>query len=466
MRERRRGADHRGAPAEVQRGDRPVRLVRPDAAALTDHPRLHDHAYAILRAAVHAVDPVRLLTPALRSFSFPEHQAFVIAAGKAAWPMARALARLQPSIVRLGMIAGPKIADGSADDAVVARRFEHYAAGHPAPSAASVAAGQRALALARASSGDAGTVLMVLLSGGASAMLSVPAAGVTLADKIAAARALMNAGVAIDGLNCVRKHLSAIKGGQLAAAARRTVTLAISDVHGPIADDPSVIGSGITVPDPTTFADAQRVAEGVDVPARVRARLARGAAGALPETPKPGDPRFAENVYEIVGNRVTALEGARRMAETLGYRVIVLDGATEGEARDAARRFVERASRMTAHGAPMCVLAAGETTVTVRGDGRGGRNQEFALAAAPLVAALDRPAVVASAGTDGADGPTDAAGALADATTMQRAAARGLDWESTLARNDAYHFFQPLGDLIVWGPTGTNVGDVQMLLTA
>jgi glycerate 2-kinase len=377
--------------------------------------------------------------------------------------MACALAQLQPSVVRRGMIAGPKI--GTAMDATAAG-FEHFDAGHPSPNAASVRAGQRALELARASRADSTSVLMVLLSGGASAMMAVPADGITIDDKIATARALMNAGVPIDGLNCVRKHLSAIKGGQLAAAARRTVTLAISDVHAPVADDPSVIGSGVTVPDPTTFAAAQQIAFGAVVPDRVRARLARGAAGDLPETPKPGDQRFAENVYEIVGNRVTALEGARRVAETLGYRVIVLDRATDGEARVAARSFVERASRMAGHGAPMCVLAAGETTVTVRGDGLGGRNQEFALAAAPLVASLDRDIVVASVGTDGADGPTDAAGAIVDAITVRRADAQQLDWQSTLARNDAYHFFQSLGDLITWGPTGTNVGDVQLLLTA
>ena len=377
--------------------------------------------------------------------------------------MACALAQLQPAIARRGMIAGPKVGAATGD---APAGFAYFAAGHPSPNPASVAAGQRALALARASRADADGVLMVLLSGGTSAMLAVPADGVAIDDKVAASRALMNAGVAIDGLNCVRKHLSAIKGGQLAAAARRTVTLAISDVHAPVADDPSVIGSGITVPDPTTFADAQRIASGVPVPDRVAARLARGAAGSLPETPKPGDPRFAENVYEIVGNRLTAIEGARRMAGALGYRVIVLDGATAGEAREASRRFVERATRLAARGAPMCVLAAGETTVTVRGDGRGGRNQEFALAGAPFLASLGREAVLASVGTDGADGPTDAAGAIIDASTLRRADALHLDWESTLARNDAYHFFQPLGDLITWGPTGTNVGDVQLLLTA
>jgi glycerate 2-kinase len=331
-----------------------------------------------------------------------------------------------------------------------------------------VAAAAEALALAAATSRDADARLVVLLSGGASAMLAAPAAGVTLEDKIETARRLMHAGMAIGELNCVRKHLSDVKGGQLAAAAVRTLTLAISDVHGPVADDPSVIGSGPTVPDPTTFAEALRIVRAVvEVPPRVRLRLESGAAGSLPETPKPGDRRVTDSIYEVIGNRLTAVAGARHVAESLGYRVMVIEGAIEGEARDASRRFVERSLEIAAAtSSPVCVLGAGETTVTVRGEGKGGRNQEFALAAASRVESFERDAVLASAGTDGADGPTDAAGALVDRTTLARAAAAGLDWMSTLANNDAYHFFEPLGDLIRWGPTGTNVGDVQIFLTA
>jgi len=374
--------------------------------------------------------------------------------------MAQAFAQLEPGRVRRGLIAGPRVGTGRPDPP-----FEWFDAGHPFPNEASVAAGQRALALAR-ESGDGW--LVVLLSGGASAMLAAPAGDVTLQDKITTGRALMRAGVAIDGLNCVRKHLSDVKGGQLAAHAARTLTLAISDVHGPIADDASVIGSGPTVPDPTTFAEAVEIVGAVpDVPDNVRTRLARGARGDAPETIKPGDPRLSRVVYEIIGNRHTALDGARTVAESLGYLVSVLAEPTHGEARQASRAFVAQARKIAAQaGRPLCVLAAGETTVKVTGRGLGGRNQEFALSATPAIGSLGRAAVLASIGTDGTDGPTDAAGALVDSTTLARSHHAGVDWQSTLARNDAYHFFQPLGDLITWGPTGTNVGDVQVLLVA
>jgi glycerate 2-kinase len=390
-----------------------------------------------------------------------EPRLFLVAAGKAAWPMARAFMATAPAAVRAGVIAGPR----TREEPLVAA-LEWFAAGHPSPNAASVSAGQRALALARASREIDGR-LLVLLSGGASAMLAAPAAGVTLEDKIAAGRALMLAGVPIDELNCVRKHLSDVKGGQLAGAAARTFTLAISDVHAPVPDDPAVIGSGPTVADPTTFAEALEIAaRAPGFPERARARLERGSRGELPETIKPGDPRVTEEDYRILANRATALAGARRLAESLGYRVSVVDDPVAGEARDAARSFVTLAAGIARQtGRPSCVLGAGETTVTVKGRGRGGRNQEFALAAAPVVASIPGLAVLASAGTDGVDGPTDAAGAIVDSTTLARARAAGLDGESTLAANDAYHFFRPLGDLITWGPTGTNVGDVQLLLT-
>ncbi len=313
---------------------------------------------------------------------------------------------------------------------------------------------------------------MVLLSGGASALLAAPVADITLEDKVATGRVLMRAGVAIDGLNCVRKHLSRIKGGRLAAAAARTITLAISDVHGPIADDPSVIGSGPTVGDPTTFAEALAIVQrAAEVPAAVRRYLERGAHGDVPETVKPDDVRLLGGTYEIIGNRQTAVEGAAAVARSFGYIVHVLPQAIVGEARDASLAFLRDARQAVVHaggapGAKSCVLASGETTVTVTGHGLGGRNQEFALAAVPEIASFGRPAVLASAGTDGIDGPTDAAGALVDSTTLERARLAGVSWESTLAGHDAYHFFRPLGDLVVWGPTGTNVGDLQMLLVA
>lgn len=350
-----------------------------------------------------------------------------------------------------------------------------FGAGHPAPNAASVAAGERALALAHANAAAGRGALLVLLSGGASAMLVAPAPGVPLEDKIAAARRLMASGAPIDALNCVRKHLSRIKGGRLAAAARRTATLALSDVQGPAPDDPSVIGSGPTVPDPSTFLDALAVLrhQGVDVPASVRTYLERGARGEVEETIKPGDPRIEDAEYHVIGNRRTAMAGARRAAAALGYHVITIPDATTGEAREAGKQFAAGALRAAGSGRT-CLIASGETTVTVRGHGVGGRNQEFALGAAAAlgdamhaacaaaVAAYD--VVVASIGTDGIDGPTDAAGAIVDRTTLARARGLGLDWQSALERNDTYAFFARLGDHVLWGPTGTNVGDVHVAL--
>jgi glycerate 2-kinase len=377
--------------------------------------------------------------------------------------MAHAFAQMHGDTIQRGVIAGPVDRRTAGQ---VPRAFEYFDAGHPLPNDASVAAGQRALELARFAGRTDDSRLVVLLSGGASALMVAPASGVTLDDKVETGRVLMRAGAAIGPLNCVRKHLSDVKGGQLGATAARSLTLAISDVHGPIPDDPSVIGSGPTVADPTTFSDALEIVRGIDgVPERVRQRLERGVAGDLPETIKPGNRRLADAPYTIIGNRQTALEGARQAAEARGYTVVTIDRVIDGEARVAARAFIEHARRVAVDGArPLCVLGAGETTVTVKGDGLGGRNQEFVLATVPAIAEFGRPAVVASAGTDGVDGPTDAAGAIADSTTVERARRLNLDWESTLARNDAYHFFQPLGDLVQWGPTGTNVGDVQVLL--
>jgi glycerate 2-kinase len=298
-------------------------------------------------------------------------------------------------------------------------------------------------------------------------MLTAPADGLSLQDKIVTARALMNAGAAIAQLNCVRKHLSAIKGGRLAAAAAgRTVTLAISDVHGPIADDPAVIGSGPTVGDPTTYADALEIVRRMGItnslPPSVLAHLERG----KDESPKPNDERLRDSYYQVIANRQLAMDGAIRQATALGYHVHVLDGATSGEAREAGNEFAAAALALKAP-KRTCVIASGETTVHVRGSGRGGRNQEFALGALPAIdGAHQSMLVLASAGTDGIDGPTDAAGAIVDTTTTSRAERRGLRAAVALNENGAYDFFEPLGDLIMWGPTGTNVGDLHVLLLA
>jgi glycerate 2-kinase len=384
----------------------------------------------------------------------------LVAAGKAAWPMATAMSGLLGDRLQRCVLAGQH--DFRAG---VRERWAVFTAGHPVPNEASADAGQSAIETAR-NSGDAW--LVVLLSGGASAMLAVPAPPLTLDQKIDATSALLRAGTPIDRLNCVRKHLSAIKGGQLAAAAARSLTLAISDVHAPVPDDPSVIGSGPTVADSTTFADALEVVRSVEgFPDAAVRHLKRGSAGGLPETIKPSDQRLATAHYAVIGNRQTAMAAAAAEAASLGYVVEVLPDPVTGEARHASLQFVRRAYAIARNaGRPLCVIASGETTVHVSGDGLGGRNQEFALAAIPLIAGIGRAALLAAAGTDGIDGPTDAAGAIVDSSTLERAQRAGLDWEEALRNNDAYRFFEPLGDLVKWGATGTNVGDLQVMLIA
>lgn len=298
--------------------------------------------------------------------------------------------------------------------------------GHPLPNTASFGSGAEALKLADENRAR-GETLIVLLSGGASAMLAAPAEGVTLADKITATEQLLRSGRPIAEINAARKRLSAIKGGKLGARAGRSITFAISDVHGPIEDDPAVIGSGPTVPDrPATLPGAR---------------------------------------FVLVGSRRDAMAGARGAAERLGYAVDVIGPPIVGEAREAARTLAD-GLRARAHEASgrLCVIASGETTVTLpEASGHGGRNQEFALAIAMELGAALRYQF-ASVGTDGIDGPTDAAGAIVDETTVGRAREKGLDAAAALQAHDTYPLFAALGDLIVTGPTGTNVGDLALFL--
>lgn len=384
----------------------------------------------------------------------------LISAGKAAGPMMLACLAAAPRPPARAMAVARERPVG------VPEGVECFAGGHPTPNAGSAAAGRRALDIAAGASED--DVLVVLLSGGASAVLEVPADPVTLDDLGRTTDRLLRAGADIAALNAVRKHLSLIKGGRLAAACRgRTIALVISDVVG---DDLSVIGSGPTVADPSTYAEALAVLVrfgGLDAfPAVVVDALALGARGSRPETPKPGSSCLGRTSTTIVGSRADAINGARLEAESRGYDVDVLETPVTGEARAAAQSLLARV-RSTAQrpGRRRCLLSGGETTVSVTGQGRGGRNQEFALAMAVPLASLGAPAVVASIGTDGIDGPTDAAGAFVDSTTISRAAAAGLQPPQTyLDDNDSYSFFEALGDLIVTGPTRTNVGDVQVTL--
>ncbi len=333
---------------------------------------------------------------------------------------------------------------------------------HPIPDARSVDAGDHALALARGLGPD--DLLVVLLSGGASSLMAVPAAGLTLPDKQVTQARLLTAGAGIGDLNIVRKHLSAIKGGRLAeATAARVVTLAASDVVG---DDVATIGSGPCAADSSTFGDALRVLRdhgGFNAfPSDVVRYLHAGVEGLHPETPKVLDPARVSTA--IVSSLADVLDAAAGAAAALGYRVHVAGRPVVGEAREAGPLVVQEAMRAAVSGA-VCVLSGGETTVTVRGRGRGGRNQELALSMVDALAAW--PGVVAaSLGTDGVDGPTDAAGARVDSTTAARARALGLDPGTYLTDNNSYAFFGALGARIHTGPTGVNAGDIQIVLTS
>ena len=338
------------------------------------------------------------------------------------------------------------------------------------PRRGSVEAGRAALRCAGEVSSSG--CLVVLLSGGASALMAVPGGAVTLREKIDTTRVLLGAGVPIHELNCVRKHLSAVKGGRLALATEgRVLTLAISDVVSPVEDDPSVIGSGPTVGDGSTFAEALAIVDrpGIRecIPSRVRALLARGRDGLESETMPTKDILSDRAMYRVIGSRREAMAGALVAARKLGYAAISIGRAITGEARVAGISHPERvmlaAQKLTG---PRCVVSSGETTVTVSGGGRGGRNQELVLAALSELSRLGPGTVLASVGTDGVDGPTDAAGAVVDSNTVSRARALGLaSPDSYLSDNNAYAYFDRVGGLVRTGPTGTNVGDLQVVLT-
>lgn len=419
------------------------------------------HALQIFRAALDAVEPQRAV---LRHLKFDGRtlvagriryrldnieRVFVIGAGKASAAMASGIERLLGHRITRGFVNVP--------DGVTARvrRIELHSARHPLPDERGAAGASEIAAIARkATERD---LIICAISGGASALLPAPVDGFELERKRAITQALLNGGATIHELNTVRKHLSAIKGGQLAALAypARVLAVILSDVIG---DDLDVIGSGPAVGDRTTVADARAVLQKYRVEDP----------GILQETPKPGDPRLSRVQNLIVGSNRLAIDAAAQKARVLGYKPLVLSTFVEGETRDIASMHAAIAKEILENKRParppVCILSGGETTCTVRGSGLGGRNQEFVLAAA--IALDGTRAVIFSAGTDGLDGPTDAAGALADQRTLTRATELGLDPQAFLANNDSYHFFDPLNDLVKTGPTGTNVMDVRMILIA
>jgi glycerate 2-kinase len=398
----------------------------------------------------------------------PKGRTIVIGAGKAGGSMAQAVEALWPADAPLEGLVVTRYHHIPPRPAGLASRIEIVEAAHPVPDAAGLAAAQRILQMTQGLTKD--DLVLCLISGGGSALLTLPADGLSLEDKQGINKALLNSGANIGEMNCVRKHLSRIKGGRLAAACApaRVVTLTISDVPG---DDPSVIASGPTVPDLTTCAEALAILKryGIDVPANVLARLESGAL----ETPKPGDKAFEGHEVHMIATPQQSLEAAAAAARAAGLSAYILSDEMEGESREVGKVHAALARAVALRGEPFskpCViLSGGETTVTVRprqpGDakGRGGRAGEFCLGLA--LALQGQPGVYAlAADTDGIDGVEDNAGAYVGPETLERAQAAGMKINGFLDRNDAYGYFEPLGDLVVTGPTHTNVNDFRVLL--
>jgi hydroxypyruvate reductase len=435
---------------------------------------LRAHAQEIFDAGLKAADPFDAIKNSVRRsgdqlqiaerrFRLPRiNKIFVAGCGKATSRMAQAIEDL----------VGDRIADG-----VVIVKYGHglplgkitvVEAGHPVPDEAGIAGGRQIVELVRTAEKD--DVVLFLISGGGSALFPCPVDGLTLAEKQQTTEILLASGATIHEINAVRKHISKVKGGRFAklAAPGQIVSLILSDVVG---DSLDVIASGPTVADSTTYSDCLEIIRRYElsdrIPQTVRRVLERGAKGVIDETPKPGDAVFERVQNVIVGSNRVALAVAQRQAETLGYHSMILSSAIEGESRAVAASHAALAKKIARNDAPLgrpaCVISGGETTVRVRGDGLGGRNQEFALAAAIEIDGLDG-IVVLSAGTDGTDGPTDAAGAIVDGSTLQRGRFKGLNAAHFLDRNDSHHFLQATGDLLRTGPTFTNVMDLQVML--
>jgi len=434
-----------------------------------------DLAWRIMRAALKAVDPAEAVRNALRlegetlhlggrSYDLRRYRRIHVAgAGKAGAPMARAVEDVLGDRVTAGLV---NVKYGYTD---ATRRVRLREAGHPLPDASSLEGTGEIVDLLR----DAGEddLVIGLISGGGSALMMLPEAPISLEDYQQLTEALLRSGANINQINTVRKHIEQVKGGRLArvAAPADVATLILSDVVGNPLD---FIASGPTVPDTTTFEDALDVLRRFDLlgaaPASVLAWLERGRRGEVPETPKPGDPLFERVSTVVVGSLDVAATAARAEAQAAGFDTLLLTTFLEGEARDAgllagalAKELVLRRRPLAP---PACLILGGETTVTVRGRGKGGRNQEIALAAAVAIAGLERTLVVALA-TDGSDGPTDAAGGIVDGRTLQRAEGLGLDARAALADNSSHDFLERVGDLLVTGPTNTNVNDLLLVFS-
>ncbi len=440
---------------------------------------LRDHAKAIFQAALAAVEPHAAV---LRSLSKSNHllrilsgkkvikridlrkiqRIFLVGAGKAAAPMAEAIEQVMGDRLSVGIVV-VKIGHG-----LNLTKTSVLEASHPIPDEAGIAAARRIKALLATAQPD--DLVLSVISGGGSALLALPADGLDLAAKQAVTQLLLGCGASIQEINAVRKHLSQVKGGHLALAAApaSVINLLLSDV---VRDDLDTIASGPFVPDRSTFQDVASILHKYNltkkIPAVVQRYIERGLQGKVPETPKPEDPAFRQVINLIVGSNYQALLAAAAAAKRRGYRPLILSSMITGETREVAKVHAALAKEVRASGhpvrAPACLISGGETTVTLKGNGHGGRNQEFALAAALELAGMS-DVLLFSAGTDGSDGETDAAGAMADGNTCARALEAGMSPLRHLESNDAYPFFAKLGDLVMTGPTRTNVMDIHLLL--
>ena len=390
------------------------------------------------------------------------NKVFVIGAGKAGASMAKAVEEILGNRISVGLITVKY------EHLEELKKIKIQEAGHPVPDQSGLDGAQAIYQLA--TSADEDTLVLCLISGGGSALLPLPVEGVSLEDKQETTRVLLSCGATIHEINAVRKHLSLIKGGGLAKVVypATLITLILSDVVG---DDLDSIASGPCVPDSKTFGDCQAIFEKYSIvdkiPSSVLRHIESGVIGDVAETPKSGQEFFKKTQNVIVASNFNALLKAKEKAEELGYNTLLLSSMLEGETREVAANHIAIAREIQLHGYPMqkpaCLLSGGETTVKIQGTGKGGRNQEFALAAAIKMAGMSNT-IVLSAGTDGSDGPTDAAGAIADETTLQRSIDAGLTPQQYLDNNDSYNFFDRLNDLYKTGPTNTNVMDLRIVL--
>lgn len=436
--------------------------------------RLRQDAHALFQVGLVAVDPIEaikrhvslegsLLRVGDRQYDLDGlDRIFVVGAGKAGASMSQAIEELLPGRISAGIVVVKH------DHLLPTRTIELVEAAHPVPDEAGRVGARRITEMVTAATRN--DLVICLISGGGSALLPAPAPGITLAQKQEITEQLLASGATINQINAIRKHISIIKGGQLARSVSPAtlVTLLLSDVIG---DPLDAIASGPTVPDSDSFGDCLHILDTFGlkerIPESILTRLQQGADGQIAETPKPGDPLFEKTQNLVIASNALALQAAAQEARRLQYNTMILSTFIEGETREVAKVHAAILKEIVNSGTPLprpaCVLSGGETTVTLRGKGLGGRNQEFVLAAAMEIEDMDN-VVCFSAGTDGTDGPTDAAGAIADGATVSRAQAISLDPQRALRNNDSYHFFDPLGDLLRTGPTNTNVMDLRIML--